>query len=46
MTRKFTLMDIFIVLALVLIVAPIVRPKALSATFGPLRSYVQQHVAR
>ena len=44
--KKFSLMDIFIVLAIVLIVAPIVRPKVLSATFAPLRGYVQQHISR
>ena len=46
MKHKFSLMDIFIVLALVLIVAPIVRPRTLSATFAPLRGLVQQHNAR
>ena len=46
MKHKFTLMDIFIVLALVLIVAPIVHPRTLSATFGPLRGFIQQHVTR
>jgi Tfp pilus assembly protein FimT len=46
MKHKFTLMDLFIVLALVLIVAPIVRPRMLSATFAPLRGLVQQHVSR
>jgi hypothetical protein len=39
-------MDIFIVLALVLIVAPIVRPRMLSATFAPLRGLVHQHLTR
>ena len=34
--KKFSMLDVFIVLAIVIIMAPIVRPKVLSATFQPV----------
>ena len=42
---KFTLMDVFIVLALVLIVAPIVRPRLVSAA-APISGFLHQRVSR
>lgn len=36
--KKFSMLEVFIVLAIVIIVAPIVRPKVLSATFQPVAS--------
>ena len=36
--KKLSMLDVFIVLAIVIIMAPIVRPKVLSATFQPMAS--------
>ncbi len=44
--NRFSLLDIFIVVAILLIVAPIVRPRMLSATVAPVRAMFHQHVAR
>lgn len=44
--RKFSLMEMFIVVAILLIVAPIVRPRVLSATFTPVRDFFHQHLTR
>lgn len=44
--RKFSLMEMFIVVAILLIMAPIVRPKVLSAAFSPVRDFFHQHVTR
>jgi hypothetical protein len=48
MTRKskFTLLDVFIVFALLLIVAPIVRPKLVSATVAPISGFLHQRASR
>lgn len=44
--NRFSLMEAFIVVAVLLIVAPIVRPKVLSATLQPISSFFHQHVSR
>lgn len=42
---RFSVMEIFIVVAIVLIVAPIVRPRVVTATLAPIRGFIQ-HVSR
>ena len=42
---RFSMLDVFIVMAILIIMAPIVRPKVLSATFQPVASYFH-HTSR
>jgi type II secretory pathway pseudopilin PulG len=42
---RFSMLEIFIVLAIVMIVAPIVRPKMLSAAFQPITG-IFHHASR
>ena len=47
MTRKFkfTMLDVFIVFALILIVAPIVRPRLVNAA-APISGFLHQRASR
>jgi hypothetical protein len=44
--NRFSLMEAFIVVAIILIIAPIMRPRVLSATVAPVRDFFHQHVTR
>ncbi len=44
--NRFSVLDIFIVVAILLIVAPIVRPRVLSATLQPIGGLWHQHASR
>jgi hypothetical protein len=44
--NRFSLMEAFIVVAILLIVAPIMRPRVLSTAITPVRAFFHQHLAR
>jgi hypothetical protein len=46
MKNRFSLMEAFIVVAIILVVAPIMRPRVLSATVAPFRDVFHQHATR
>ena len=44
--HRFSLMETFIVVAILLIMAPIMRPRMLSSAMTPVREFLHQHLAR
>ncbi len=43
---RFSLMEMFIVVAILLIIAPLARPRVLAATLQPITGFFHQHVSR